>query len=171
MRRGAGWLRHGSGIVDGGAVGRDDERLAGISEPASRDAGWHFAIVLHGPKAVGEPGEVPDRGRRGRRALPRRRLARAAIWCQRFLPYLEVVGGRAELRDGRRFSLDVFRMSDGAAAVIALRDSDVRQGVVEAVVHVLGAAAVRCGAGWLTRKSGIGDGSAVGREGAAGRNF
>ena len=54
------------------------------------------------------------------------------------LPYLEVVGGRAELRDGRRFSLDVFRMSDGAAAVIALRDSDVRQGVVEAVVHVLG---------------------------------
>ena len=80
------------------------------------------------------------------------------------LSYLEVVGDRAELQGGRRFSPDVFRVGDVAAAVIALRDSDVKQGVVKAVAHVPGAAAVRCGAGWLRRKSGIGDGSAVGRE-------
>ena len=116
------------------------ERLAGISEPASRDAGWHFAIVLHGlEERSSEPDEVPDRDRRGRRVLPRRPLARAAIWRTRdsALPR----GRRRSSRTAGRtpyFSLDVFRMSDGAAAVIALRDSDVRQGVVEAVVHVLG---------------------------------
>ena len=71
-----------------------------------------------------------------------------------FLPYLEVVGDRAEQQDGRRFSPDVFRAGDGAAAVIALRDSDMRQGVVNAVVHVLGALIVRRGAGRLRRGEG-----------------
>ena len=64
VRRGAGRLRHGSGIVDGGAAGRDDERSAGIAEPSLLNPGWRFAIVLHGPRAAGEPGEVPDRDRR-----------------------------------------------------------------------------------------------------------
>ena len=83
----------------------------------------------------------------------------------KILPYLEAVGDRAELQDVRRFSPDVFRVGDGAAAVIALRDSDVKQGVVNAVVHVLGAAlVVRCGAGRLRHGSGIVDGGAAGRD-------
>ena len=80
-------------------------------------------------------------------------------------PYLEVVGDRAELRDGRRLAVDLFRVGDGAAAVIALRDSNVRQGVVKAVAHVPGGAeVVRCGAGWLRHGEGIVDGGAAGRE-------
>ena len=72
----------------------------------------------------------------------------------KILSYLEVVGDRAELQDGGRFSRDVFRVGDDAAAVIALRDSDVRHGVVKAVAPVLGAVVVRCGAERLRRREG-----------------
>ena len=70
------------------------------------------------------------------------------------LSYLKVVGDRAELQDGRRLAVDLFRVGDGAAAVIALRDSDERRGVVNAVAHVLGALMVRPGAGRLRRREG-----------------
>ena len=127
--------------------------------------GWRFAIVLHASRSSRRDGRTAGSGSSGRRVLPRRPLARAVIWRQKFLPYLEAVGDRAELQDVRRFSPDLFRVGDGAAAVIALRDSDVKQGVVNAVVHVLGAAlVVRRGAGRLRRGEGIVDGGAAGRE-------
>ena len=43
------------------------------------------------------------------------------------LSYLEVVGDRAELQDGRRFSPDVFRVGDGAAG----RDDERSAGIAE----------------------------------------
>ena len=84
VRCGAGWLRHGEGIVDGGAAGREDQRLTGISEPASRDARWRFAIVLHASRSSRRAGRTAGSGSSGRRVLPRRPLARAVIWRQKF---------------------------------------------------------------------------------------